>query len=65
MFHLLEPRSHKWKILIDNISKLELEAWLRGDFFAGFCGGSPIHREEKSIAESCRACHGADKRDLV
>jgi len=42
-----------------------LEAWLRGISLRAFVGGSPIHREEKSIAESCRACHGADKRDLV
>jgi hypothetical protein len=38
-FHLVERCSHKWKFLIDNISKPMLEAWLRGDFFAGFCGG--------------------------
>jgi hypothetical protein len=44
----MERCSHKWKFLIDNISKSVLEAWLRGDFFAGFCGGLAYSIEKKN-----------------
>jgi hypothetical protein len=64
-FHLMKRYSHKWKFLIDNISKPMLEAWLRGVFFAGFVGGLAYPSRRKIDRPKRRACHGAHKRDLV